>query len=345
MKRIIDVNLNRATEALRIIEEIARFYLDNLVMTEKLKNIRHNLSKIIDENYESLLKERNTRNDVGINIENPTKKKDIFDIYKANFKRLEQSLRVLSEYSLLDGLSIELFEKARYESYTLEKDMFEELSVKLRKFKLENKKLYLVTDRSKFSSIDEFLDNIASALKGGVQIVQLREKTANAREVVEIAKKVKELCHLYDVVFIINDRVDIAKIIGADGVHLGQDDIDINQAREILGENVIIGLSTHHQEQALQAVELGADYIGVGPVFETPTKPGRKSVGIEYVEWAAKNINIPWFAIGGIDTENAKTVIEAGAKRIAVVRAIINAESPEKASKLFLEKLEDSTTL
>lgn len=339
MDRIIDVNLNRSTEALRVLEEIARFYLNDSELSASLKNLRHELFKINNLKYDELLNSRDTEGDVGTNLLNPSKKTDIIEIFRSNFKRLQQSLRVLAEYSGLENIDNNIFEKCRYDSYTLEKIMFEELSKKLKKRRLEDKKLYLVTDRSKFESIDDFLDAIASALKGGVQIVQLREKTATAKEFTELGKKIKELCSLYDALFIINDRVDIAHIVGADGVHLGQDDIDIDSARHLLGNDAIVGISTHCPEQAIKAVESGADYIGVGPVFTTPTKPGRLAVGLEYVKWASKNIDIPWFAIGGIDLSNIDQVTDSGAKRIAVVRAIINADSPEKATKSFLEKL------
>lgn len=335
MKRIIDANLNRATEALRVIEEIARFYLDDEFLCSQLKYLRHGLAEIIDRNYADFLKSRDTEGDVGTSVINNTEKQNILDIFKANFKRLQQALRVLSEYGQADGVDAAVFEKARYESYTLEKNMFEELSKKLKLKRLEDKKLYLVTDSSKFHSVDEFLDAVAASLKGGVQIIQLREKTASAKEFIELGKKVKELCALYDALFIINDRVDIAHIVGADGVHLGQDDIDIDSARHLLGKDTIIGLSTHAPEQAEKAIASGADYIGVGPVFETPTKPGRKSVGLEYVNWASKNVNIPWFAIGGINQENVSEVLNAGASRIAVVRAIINAENPEISANYF----------
>lgn len=339
MNRIIDANLNRATEALRVIEEIARFQLNNSDLSSKLKNIRHSLSNVIDQNYKEFLVSRDTEGDVGTEIANPTNKKDSLDIFKANFKRLQQALRVLAEFGQAQGLNIEPFESARYNSYTLEKIMFDELSQKIKKNRLLNKNLYLVTDSSKFSSEDEFLDKVASSLKGGVQILQLREKKATAKEFINLAKKVKELCSLYNAIFIINDRVDIAKIVGADGVHLGQDDIDIDSARDILGKDAIIGLSTHAPEQAINAINTNADYIGVGPVFTTPTKPGRVAVGIEYVKWASENVDLPWFAIGGINLDNAKEVITAGAKRIAVVRAIINAENPESTVKEFLGKL------
>ena len=335
MNRIIDANLNRATEALRVIEEISRFYLDNKEISENLKFIRHALGQIMNVNYKELLKSRDSENDVGISIFNPTEKSTIFDVFKANFKRLEQSLRVLAEYGQIEGLDVSIFEKARYDSYTMEKIMFDELSKKLKLSKLSNKKLYLVTDSSKFNSQDEFLDKIALSLKGGVQIIQLREKISSTKLFIETGKKVKELCAIYDAIFIINDRIDVAHVVGADGVHLGQDDMDINSARDILGKDAIVGISTHSPEQAQKAILSGADYIGVGPVFETPTKPGRKAVGTDYVEWASKNVDIPWFAIGGINLDNAKQVIEAGASRIAVVRAIINSENPELAAIEF----------
>ncbi len=328
MNRILDVNLNRANEALRVIEEIARFYLDNKELSKKLKYARHELNKNLNAAYADLLSSRDTKNDIGANIQNPTNKTSLINVYQANFKRLQQALRALAEFSSINNIPNNSFEELRYQSYTMEKEMFEELQKKIKTQRLQKAKLYLVTDRQKYATHDEFLDKIASALEGGVDIVQLREKTAHADEILELAKKIKELCALYDALFIINDRVDIAQIVKADGVHLGQNDIDIHSARKLLGNEVIIGISTHCPEHAKTAEENGADYIGVGPVFETPTKPGRKSVGLEYVEWASKNVSIPWFAIGGINSDNIQEVVNAGAKRTAVVRAIINADSP-----------------
>ena len=181
---------------------------------------------------------------------------------------------------------------------------------------------------------------VLCALSGGVDIIQLREKKSNARRIIELGHKIRQLTSMYNALFIVNDRVDIAKIVKADGVHLGQDDVEIDYAKEILGNDKIIGISTHERKQAIKAVEQGADYIGVGPVFETPTKPGRKSVGLDYVKWASENvIDIPFYAIGGINQENVRDVIEFGAKNIAVVRAIINATSPKEATIKFKECL------
>lgn len=339
LKRIIDANLNRATEAARILEEIARFLLDDEDLSAKLKDIRHKINSVQEEEYSKYLKARDTQNDVGVDIRNSTKRIDIENIFKANIKRLQQALRTLSEYFIENKQNASLFEKLRYTSYTLEQIMWDKLKDKYCQVKLTDKKLYLVTNSDKFESEDAFLDAIASALEGGVDILQFREKNMCAKKILELGKKIKLLCLQYDVLFIVNDRVDIAAILEADGVHLGQDDLDVKSAREILGEGAIIGVSTHAPEQASKAVDDGADYIGVGPVFATPTKQGRVPVGLEYVKWVSKNIDIPAFAIGGIDGRNVDEVIKAGAKRVAVVRAIINAKSPKKESGDFVKKI------
>lgn len=339
IKRIIDVNLNRATEAVRILEEIARFLLDNKDLSEKLKNIRHKINLVQEESYEKYLLARDTENDVGIDIKNSTERLNIENIFKANIKRLQQALRVLAEYSTQNKEGATIFERLRYEAYTLEKIMWDKLKEKYNQIKLADKKLYLVTNSDGFESEDDFLDAIASALEGGVEILQLREKNMPANRILELGRKIKQLCLQYDATFIINDRIDIALLVGADGIHLGQADLDVKSAREILGENIIVGISTHAPEQALKAVADGADYIGIGPVFATPTKQGRIPVGLDYVKWATENISIPAFAIGGIDLDNVEQVINKGAKRIAVVRAIINSKSPQKSAEAFYQKL------
>ena len=335
LKRIIDVNINRATEALRALEEIARFYLNDAKMSEAIKNMRHFLCNFFDGEYSSLLSSRDTVNDVGVKIQNPTKQNrniNIENVFKSNIKRLQQALRMLSEYGNLP-------ENLRYESYTLEKEMFERLKMNIKKYLLENRRLYLVTNSDKFNSDDEFLDRIALALKEGVDIIQLREKNRPAKEIIKLGKRIRELASNFNALFIVNDRIDIAKIVKADGVHLGQDDISLDIAREILGDEYIIGISTHCPDDALCAMKGGADYIGVGPVFKTPTKPGRIPVGLEYVKWAGENVNIPFFAIGSIEPDNIDDVIKAGANRVAVVRAIMNSENPKENIQKILSKL------
>lgn len=339
LQRVTDANLNRAAEAARILEEVARFLLDDKDLAEKLKNIRHKITSVQESSYDDYLKSRDTVNDVGIDITNCDSRTNIENIFKANIKRLQQALRTLSEYSVENKENVEVFEKLRYTSYTLEKIMWDKLKEKYNQVKLADKKLYLVTNSDAFESEDEFLDAVASSLEGGVDILQLREKNMPANKILELGKKVKQLCLQYGATFIINDRIDIAALLEADGVHLGQDDLDVKSAREILGANAIVGVSTHAPEQALKAVADGADYIGVGPVFATPTKQGRIPVGLEYVKWASENITLPAFAIGGIDLENCEQVFSAGLNKIAVVRAIINADSPKKIAEKFLEKI------
>lgn len=332
MKRIIDANLNRATEGLRVIEEIARFILSDTELSARLKTIRHELQKFFDVEYDNLLDSRDTLNDVGCNIINPDKKESLDSIFKANFKRVEEAFRVLNQYASID-------DSYRYRIYTIEKEMRSKLKLDYKKIFLNDKKLYLVTNSDNFESDEIFLDKVALSIKSGVDIVQLREKNTTSKRFIYLAQRIRELTSHFGAAFIVNDRVDIAKISNADGVHLGQDDIPVSYAREILGDNAIIGVSTHCPEHAKKAITDGADYIGVGPVFKTPTKPSKDPVGLEYVKWAADNVNIPFFAIGSIDTANIKEVVQAGAKRVAVIRAIMYADDIESNCKILKSAL------
>ncbi len=335
MKRIIDANLNRASEGLRVLEEIARFLLNDETLSAELKVSRHELCKLFDCDYEALLISRDTQNDVGTGVSNPRERSNIEAVFKANIKRVQEALRVLGEYSNHRSIC----DKLRYETYTLEQRIFEGLKMNLKKYLLEGKNLYLVTNSDNFENEDAFLDALALALKSGVDIVQLREKNRPANEFIALGKKVRELASTFGAVFIVNDRIDVAQIVEADGVHLGQEDIPITHAREILGEGAIIGASTHCPEHAKCAIAEGADYIGVGPVFKTPTKPLKTPVGLEYVEWAAKNVDIPFFAIGSINLDNLKEVKKAGATRVALIREIMYAKDVEKTVKSFKASL------
>ncbi len=324
MNRIIDANLNRATEALRVLEEICRFKFNDLILTTELKNIRHDICLFFDDKYDVLLKSRNTLCDVGTEVDNPTKSSrhniDFASVFRSNFKRLEQALRVLNEYG---GLS----DTFRYKIYTIEKNMNERLQMDIKKYLLKDKRLYLVTNSDGFDTDAEFLDKVALAIKSGVDIVQLREKTKPASKIIQYGRVIRQLTSEYGALFIVNDRVDLAQILNADGVHLGQDDIDIHSAREILGEEKIIGISTHKPQDAIEAIKHGADYIGVGPIYKTPTKPLREPAGLEYLQWAAKNVDIPFYAIGSIDLSSIDEVISCGASRVALVRAIMCADN------------------
>ena len=185
--------------------------------------------------------------------------------------------------------------------------------------------LYLVCD----DRPDQFLE---AALRGGVDIVQLRSKHANDDEtLLATARRFRAVCARHEALFVVNDRPQVAVEADADGVHIGQDDMEVAAAREIVGVDRLVGLSTHSPEQ-VDGAPAGADYIGVGPVHETPTKPGRPAVGLDLVRYAAAQATKPFFAIGGISSANLDAVRRAGATRVAVVRAITDATDPQRAA-------------
>jgi thiamine-phosphate pyrophosphorylase len=173
---------------------------------------------------------------------------------------------------------------------------------------------------------------VPAAIEGGVDVVQLRDKQAPDGEIVAAGRHLAALCQARGVPFVVNDRADLALECGADGVHVGQDDAAVEAVRELAGGRLVVGVSTHTPEQVDAAEASGADYFAVGPVHETPTKPGRPAVGLELVRYAAERAAKPWFAIGGIDAGNATGVVAAGARRLAVVRAIRDAADPRAAA-------------
>jgi thiamine-phosphate pyrophosphorylase len=196
----------------------------------------------------------------------------------------------------------------------------------LRRERLRTARLYFVCEARPGGRDPEALLN--AALSGGVDIVQLREKELGREEVERSARTFRRLCDTYSALFIVNDDPYLARTCNADGVHVGQDDMTPAEAREVLGSEAIVGLSTHSEEQLAASAEQPVDYVSVGPVWETPTKEGRPGVGLGLVEHAAANAPHPFFAIGGIDPTNAGEVVAAGARRLGVVRAIRNAEDP-----------------
>jgi thiamine-phosphate pyrophosphorylase len=173
---------------------------------------------------------------------------------------------------------------------------------------------------------------VAAALGGGVDVVQLRDKGARDTDIVAAARRLRALCDEHDALLIVNDRPDLAQACGADGVHVGQDDASVVDVRDAVGEELLIGLSTHSPEEVRAAAGTEADYIGVGPVYETATKPALAPVGLELVSYAADNAAQPFFAIGGIDASRAPEVAAAGAHRVAVVRALRDARDPRAAA-------------
>jgi thiamine-phosphate pyrophosphorylase len=196
-----------------------------------------------------------------------------------------------------------------------------------RRTRLGDARLYLVADR------DGLAHALDGALAGGADVVQLRDKQATDDELLAAAEAARARCHAAGALFVLNDRPDLAAACGADGVHVGQEDASVARARAAVGDDALVGLSTHSIEQARAGAGSGADYIAVGPVHATPTKQGRPAIGLEPVRYAAGHVELPWFAIGGIDGDTIGEVAAAGATRVVVVRAIAGAENPEAAAR------------
>lgn len=201
-------------------------------------------------------------------------------------------------------------------------------------------KLYAVTDLREADR--GYLDKIEAAYRGGADMVQLRAKGLRDGALYDFAREVRRMADRHRKLFFVNDRVDLALSVKADGVHLGQDDLPILEARRlarVAGTSLRIGKSTHSFQQALQAERENADYIAVGPVFATPTKPSYPPVGLALINQVRECLQIPFLAIGGIDLSNMHAVLEAGASRVAVVRAIFGAPDPEQAARALREKI------
>jgi thiamine-phosphate pyrophosphorylase len=196
-----------------------------------------------------------------------------------------------------------------------------------RRPELRDARLYFVADR------DGMARALDGALAGGVDLFQLRDKHATDDELREAAHYARERCRAAGALFLVNDRPDLVSDCGADGVHVGQDDMPVAHARALVGPDAIVGLSTHSIQQAQAGSKSGADYIAVGPVHATPTKEGRPAIGVAPVTYAAHHVTVPWFAIGGIDAGTVDAVVKAGAQRVVVVRAIADADDPEAAAR------------
>jgi thiamine-phosphate pyrophosphorylase len=199
----------------------------------------------------------------------------------------------------------------------------------LRRERLRTARLYFVCEARPPSELETLL---RAALTGGADIVQLREKELGRVEIERAAGTFRRVADTFSALFILNDDPELARACDADGVHVGQDDASAEQAREVLGRDAIVGLSTHSEEQIAASAERPVDYISVGPIWETPTKEGRPAVGIDLIRHAATHAPHPFFAIGGVDPDNAAAVVEAGAERLCAVRAVRDAADPAAAA-------------
>jgi thiamine-phosphate pyrophosphorylase len=341
LARVLDANANRAREGLRVVEDFCRFVLDDAFLSGEWKTLRHDFAAAIaDLEPRLLLEARETQRDVGTALGTPAEefRASTADVLQANVKRLGEALRSLEEYGKIHHPKLgRAFEALRYRVYTLERVTL--LSAASQK-RLDRVHLYLLVTGSLCTASIEW--TIQEAVAGGVQMVQLREKELPDRELVERARNVRRWTRQCGAIFIMNDRPDIARLVEADGVHVGQDELTVKDARRIIGPNALIGVSTHTIDQARQAVLDGASYIGVGPTFPSATKSFEVFAGLDFVRQVAAEIRLPAFAIGGINAGNIDQVVQAGLRRAAVSHAICQADEPRLAAVALRQALDKS---
>jgi thiamine-phosphate pyrophosphorylase len=342
--RILDANLNRAREGLRVTEEYLRFVRQDPRGTWVLKRWRHQLREMADRlGPENLLSARAAETDVGKDLGSPSQaaKQTPAAITAAGLKRLQEALRVIEEYSAVLDLAVsETAGRMRFECYQFEKELF--LGSPREKFLPVRLYLLIGTD---FCPAEKMPDLARQLLEAGVDCLQLREKHLGDKEFLRLAEKLAGVCREMKKLFIVNDRPDIALAVGADGVHVGQDDLPIDTVRQILPPDRIIGISTHNLTQLQAAMEVNPGYIAVGPAFDTATKPHEPTAGLEFIGQAITQLReagLPEVVIGGITLENLPRLIALGVQRIAVCSAILAAENPIQAAGNFASLLKRS---
>jgi thiamine-phosphate pyrophosphorylase len=331
-------------EGLRVVEDIVRFELDNKTFTSKLKNLRSDLKNAMSSlniPHDELLKARASSTDVGADLysEGEGKRINMNEIITSNFKRVEESLRVLEESAKLIGAPFgKVFKVLRYKVYDLEKAVSTvHCSLPTVCSKL-NFGLYVIIDPN-FSLGRSPAFIAKQAIKGGAKIIQLRDKKASKRRLFDNAKQLSKICKKAGVIFIVNDHIDICNAVDADGVHLGRDDVPLKAARSILKTGKMIGGSASNLREAVIAERLGADYVGVGPVFSTEVKSKVEPVGLKLLKQINNRLNIPVVAIGGINKSNISSVRRTGVKRVAVIRAVVGEKNVAKAVRRLRKAL------
>lgn len=336
--RILDANANRAREALRVAEDYARFALDSPRLTEALKALRHRLREGLDAlgvAPEALLAARDTPGDVGTGLSAPPemRRTSAADVARAAFKRAEEALRSLEEYGkTLSPDAARSIQSIRYAAYELELQ-----ALKLPRSRLTQAGLCVIL--SPAQPDDDLAAAGRAALRGGADILQLRHKSAPDRDLLPLARELREATREHDALLIINDRPDLALLADADGVHLGPDDLPIRAARRLIGHDRLIGATANTVALAQQAEADGADYVGCGAVFPSPSKPDREVIGVPRWARVAKAVRIPVFAIGGIGLDNVGELTAAGCSRIAVIRGILAAADVEAATRALKDSL------
>ncbi len=335
IQRVCDANANRVREALRVLDDYARFVCNDARGAQAVKSLRHDFAAVLRAHPSlATLESRDTVNDVGTTITTPGEgqRADVHEVARVNVKRLQEALRSLEEFGkVIDAPAAAKIEQLRYRSYTAEKDLF--LAAPARQ-RLADAKLYLLVSSDACPLGLEA--TVRGAIAGGVSVVQLREKSGEDRTRLMTATQVRQWTRDAGALFVINDRPDVARIAEADGVHLGQEDLPIAVVRRFVSPQMLIGVSTHNPSQLAEAVAAGADYVGVGPTFPSTTKQFERFPGLEYLRHALGRSSVPAFGIGGINRDTIREAVQAGATRVAVSAAITQAANPEKAARELL---------
>jgi thiamine-phosphate pyrophosphorylase len=336
--RLLDANANRAREALRVLEDYARFVLDDRCHSAALKDLRHELADATREDLPDAVLQRDTPGDVGTGNKTASEltRSDLSEVITAAGKRAGEALRAIEEcLKTISPDRAAQVEQLRYRLYDIE----HQLAFTLRPdpLRFADVRLYVLITES--CCRRPWLEAAEEAILGGADCLQLREKDLESGELLTRARQLVNLCQSYDVISIINDRPDIAILSGADGVHLGQTDLPAREVRKLLGHRKILGISTHRIEQAKQALLDGADYLGVGPFFRSPTKSRDFVAGPEYARQVVEQVPLPAIAIAGITTDNVDEVLATGVQAVAVTAAVIGQEDIRGAAARLKAKL------
>ncbi len=328
--RLLDANGNRAAEGLRVLEDVARFILDDARLAGLAKAMRHELRQAIPA---AAVQARDTGGDVGTSVKaaGEMERARPLDLIRANAARVAEAVRAAEEAAkLLGNASLAgLLEQIRYRLYQLESGLLARFPA----WQLLRVRLYALVDTSLTA---DPVGVAAAVARGGAGAVQLRAKNLSARAYRELAARVQEVCRNHHALFIVNDQVAVARALGADGVHVGQDDLLVADVRAVVGPQCAIGLSCHTPEQARQALELGVDYLGLGPMFATTTKPHEPCRGPELLDAVREFLDRPSFAIGGLDATRLRELGPRLPHGAAVAGALCRAADPERAAAELL---------
>lgn len=338
-RRIIDANLNRASEGLHLLEELARLMLNDAELARQLKTMRHEIVRGDLAFNKALIQSRDSEGDVGVDIEVPGEGgKELPIIVVANARRVQEALRILEELAKISGTTPKLepdkFKKARFDLYTIEQKLLSRLLRRDKAGRLTG--LYAIIDSQTLGGRNH-LEVAGQLIRSGARTIQLRHKLDSKDEILAIAQKLKDLCSENGVLFIVNDHLDIALAVGADGLHLGQKDLPVRIARRLLPIDMIVGVSVTTARQAKAAEAAGADYIAVGSMYSTSTKETAKVVGLARLRKIRRAVSVPLVAIGGINRDNAGEVAAAGADAVAVISAILQAKDIEEAARQIIK--------